>query len=52
MTLTELEGLDTLMITPVQAAQVLGMDPSSIRWQARNEPGLLGLSGDRGQGAG
>ena len=43
MTLTELEGLDTLLITPLQAAEVLGMDPSSIRWQARNEPGLLGF---------
>lgn len=43
MTLTELEGLDTLLITPLQAAEVLGMDPSSIRWQARNEPELLGF---------
>lgn len=43
MTLTELEGLDTLMITPLQAGQVLGLDPSSIRWQARNEPELLGF---------
>jgi hypothetical protein len=31
------------MITPLQAGQVLGLDPSSIRWQARNEPELLGF---------
>lgn len=43
MTLTELEGLDTLMITPVQAAQVLGMDPAAIRWQAKDSPGKLGF---------
>ena len=43
MTLTDLEQLSTPTITPAQAGAVLGIDPNTIRWQARDNPALLGF---------
>lgn len=43
MTLTDLERLGTPTITPAQAGAVLGIDPNTIRWQARDNPAALGF---------
>ena len=43
MTLTDLEQLSAPTITPAQAGAVLGIDPNTIRWQARDNPTALGF---------
>lgn len=43
MTIKDLTDLDTPTITPAQAGAVLGIDPNTIRWQARDNPALLGF---------
>lgn len=43
MTLQDIERLSTPTITPAQAGAVLGVDPNTIRWQARDKPALLGF---------
>lgn len=43
MTLDEIRALDCDMITPAQAAGVLGCDPNTIRIAARQRPELLGF---------
>ena len=43
MTLTDLEQLSAPTITPAQAGAVLGIDPNTIRWQARDDPSMLGF---------
>lgn len=43
MTLAELKQLDKDVITPAQAAGVLGCDPQYIRIAARQRPELLGF---------
>ena len=43
MTLAELKQLDKDVITPAQAAGVLGCDPQYIRVAARQRPELLGF---------
>lgn len=42
-TLDDIRDLDRDVITPAQAAPVLGTDPQHIRMAARKEPGLLGF---------
>lgn len=41
--LEELKQSDAVMITPAEAAAVLGCDPHSIRVQAANDPSKLGF---------
>ena len=43
MTLEELRQLDCINLTPAQAAAVIGTDPNTLRWQARDNPLLLGF---------
>ena len=43
MTLDEVRELRTDIITPAQAAQVLGINPQSIRIMARANPAALGF---------
>lgn len=43
MTLEQIKSLDSVMITPAQAAEVLGSDPQWIRIAAREKPHLLGF---------
>lgn len=43
MTLNDLTTLDTPTITPAQAGAILGIDPNTIRWQARDNPHALGF---------
>ena len=43
MTLEELKELDINMLTPAQAAEVLGVSAQSIRVCARQRPDLLGF---------
>lgn len=43
MTLNDLTTLDTPTITPAQAGAILGIDPNTIRWQARDNPAALGF---------
>ncbi|MDE7390637.1 MAG: hypothetical protein K2M82_06835, partial [Lachnospiraceae bacterium] len=43
MTLNELKKLDRNVITPAEAASVMGCDPHYIRLQARTHPELLGF---------
>jgi len=38
-----LEAMDCIMLTPVQAAPYLGVNPHQIRWQAEREPEKLGF---------
>lgn len=42
-TLDDIRDLNQDVITPAQAAPVLGADPQHIRLAARKEPGLLGF---------
>lgn len=43
MTLQDLQHLQTHTLTPAQAGAVLGIDPNTIRWQARDNPNALGF---------
>ena len=43
MTLDELKGLGTGIITPAQAAPFLGCDPHWLRVAAKQRPELLGF---------
>lgn len=43
MTLDDLAKLDAVTLTPAQVGAVLGIDPNTIRWQARDNPALLGF---------
>ena len=43
MTLEELKNMDINMLTPAQAAEVLGVSAQSIRVCARQRPDLLGF---------
>ena len=43
MTLEELKELEINMLTPAQAAEVLGVSAQSIRVCARQRPDLLGF---------
>lgn len=43
MTIKDVEKMNTLMITPAIAAEVLGADPQNIRLQARHHPERLGF---------
>lgn len=43
MTLIDIENSDKLFLTPAEAAPVLGVDPHSIRMQARMDPDKLGF---------
>lgn len=42
--LAEIEAMhDETMLTPRQVAPILGTDPSTLRWQAKNRPESLGF---------
>lgn len=41
--LEAIKAKDDLMITPADAAPVLGVDPQSIRLQAEEDPRMLGF---------
>ncbi len=41
--LEAIKAKDDLMITPAEAAPVLGVDPQSIRLQAEEDPRMLGF---------
>lgn len=43
MTLEDLKGMDKVVITPAEAAQVLNCDPHWIRLTARERPEALGF---------
>lgn len=43
MTLEELKNMDVNLLTPAQAAEVLGVSAQSIRVCARQRPDLLGF---------
>lgn len=43
MTIQDLKGMTCLNLTPAQAGAVLGIDPNTLRWQAREEPSALGF---------
>jgi len=43
MTIQDLQALDTPTITVKQASAVLGMEPLTLRWQARDNPEKLGF---------
>ena len=42
--LEAIKGMDDVMITPAEAAPVLGVDPNSLRLQAKEDPSLLGFN--------
>jgi len=43
MSIEEIRRMDDPLLTPEQAAQVLGCNPQSIRVAAREKPELLGF---------
>lgn len=43
MTLKELAELDSEILTPTQVAPILGVNPQTIRINARERPELLGF---------
>lgn len=43
MTLQDLKAMSKTMLTPAEAAQVIGCDPQLIRIAARQQPELLGF---------
>lgn len=45
--LEAIKAKDDLMITPADAAPVLGVDPQSIRLQAEEDPRMLGFNVSR-----
>ena len=44
MTLADIQQSKDLMLTPAEVAEVLGVDPQSIRVQAKQNPALLGFN--------
>ena len=44
MTLQEMRASDKLLLTPVDVAPLLGVDPQSIRLQAQKDPDKLGFN--------
>lgn len=43
MTIQDLKGMTCLNLTPAQPGAILGIDPNTIRWQARDNPAALGF---------
>lgn len=43
MTIEDIEKISTITLTPAQVGAVLGVDPNTIRYQARDDPSLLGF---------
>lgn len=43
MTLDDLRRLPVDILTPAQVAPLIGTDPNTLRWQAREEPSALGF---------
>ena len=43
MKLSQIEDSESMMLTPADIAEVLGVDAQSIRVQARQDPSLLGF---------
>lgn len=43
VTLEELKNCKNDFVTAADVAGILGTDPNSLRWQAREEPALLGF---------
>lgn len=43
MTLQDIKQMDKLMITPAEAAPLIGCDPQLIRVQAQDDPRKLGF---------
>ena len=43
MTINDIAAMTRPTITPAQACAVLGIDPNTLRWQARENPALLGF---------
>ena len=43
MTLQDLKAMSKTMLTPAEAAQIIGCDPQLIRIAAREKPELLGF---------
>lgn len=43
MTLDEIRAQDKEMLTPAQAAAIIGCDPHYIRLAARDDPDILGF---------
>jgi hypothetical protein len=43
MTIAEIKALDSEFLTASQVAKLLGTDPNSLRWQARENPYALGF---------
>lgn len=43
-TIEDLRAMTKAMITPKEAADVLGVDPHSIRMQAKENPAMLGFN--------
>lgn len=43
MTIRDIESMTRSTITPAQAGAILGIDPNTIRWQARDNPAALGF---------
>lgn len=43
MTLQEIEKSTKIMLTAADVAPLIGTDPHTLRWQAREEPAALGF---------
>ena len=43
MTIDDLTKLDDVTLTPAQVGAVLGINPNTLRWQARVDPAALGF---------
>ena len=43
MTLSDLENMTVVKLTPAQVGEVLGINPNTIRWQAHDNPAALGF---------
>jgi hypothetical protein len=43
MTLADIKRLDSPMLTPAQAATILGCSPATLRWQAHRDKETLGF---------
>ena len=43
MTIDEARAMDCLMLTPAQAASLIGCDPQGLRMTAREDPQSLGF---------
>ena len=42
--LEAIKAMDDVMITPAEAAPVLGVDPNSLRMQVKEDPSMLGFN--------